>query len=414
MKKLFLTSGIIACMACPALAETGFTTTEINGGTPVYDTNNQQTGISIAGGCVEPKLGVYSGAVTLRAKWEAIYNTILFDSNLDTDGLTTNGDGVDASPAQIYAASGHLWKTLSGGNLSDQLDEGDTPFDSGTPSGDTVTYVIKYNDTTGSTVSSRDTEVTGRRRPLQGFYYNNTQMVDENGLLTAAGAAANSNQTWTASWGSATPSIGTAPTRDGYNFVRWDLDTDDTVETPGAISENTDVYAIWAANTYTINYSCGTGTGVHGSPATVAGSGTATFDSPYTWLGNDDATNCGKAGYHFTGWDCSNGVTASVTQTTDGNDDPISGSYVGDTVSVSGSPWTTLANNTTISCTAHYEANEIALTWDVDGTQSSGSCTYDSGITLPAAPANKNGFEFIGWEIVPLSGVEDQNLYNGE
>ena len=62
MKKIFLTSGIILCMACPAFAETGFSTTDIENGTEVAN------GIEIAGACVEPKLGVYSGSVTLRAK----------------------------------------------------------------------------------------------------------------------------------------------------------------------------------------------------------------------------------------------------------------------------------------------------------------------------------------------------------
>ena len=65
MKKLFLTSGIIACMACPAFAEISTT----NGaGFPATNGTVTDNGV---GDCVQPTIGAFSGSTTLTAKWIA-------------------------------------------------------------------------------------------------------------------------------------------------------------------------------------------------------------------------------------------------------------------------------------------------------------------------------------------------------
>ncbi|MBR6009876.1 MAG: InlB B-repeat-containing protein [Alphaproteobacteria bacterium] len=420
MKKIFLTSGIILCMACPAFAETGFSTTDIENGTEVAN------GIEIAGACVEPKLGVYSGSVTLRAKWQGVYKTITLNSNVDT-----SAGGVVANPSTLYITDGDnnqklLYTSLTNGTLGDQVNINQTPFAADTPLGNSVTYTINLNDSSegnGSTTASLNgATVNPAHRELLGFYYDAdpedetapVQMIDANGILTADGLAVAGNQEWTANWGTGTPTISGTPTRDGYQFARWDLNTDDVVEAPGAVSSDTNVYAIWNANTFNITYSCDDGEGGQGTPSTQ--SDTFTFDTQDAWAGNLDANNCGRAGYHFTGWDCTSGNTSilsngGATQVLDQNDNPVSGSYTGNSVSISGSPWASLANGATVACTAHYEKNTIGLTFNIDGTTSGGQCTYSEGIVLPESPT-KPGFVFDGWEIVPTSLDPDENLYN--
>lgn len=428
MKKIFLTSGVILCMACPAFAETGFSTADIESGEEVAN------GIEIAGACVEPKLGVYSGSVTLRAKWQGVYKTITLNSNVDT-----SAGGVVANPSTLYITDGDnnqklLYTSLTNGTLDDQVNINQTPFAADTPLGDEVTYNIILNDSTdgnGSTAAlDTNVSVTQGNRALLGFYHNDgtndVQMIDANGILTADGLAVTGNQEWTADWGTGTPTISGTPTRDGYQFSRWDLDTDDVVEAPGAVSSDTNVYAIWNANTFNITYSCDDGEGGQGTPSTQ--SDTFTFDTQDAWAGNLDASQCGRAGYHFTGWDCTSGNTpvltnggVSLVQQLDANDQPVldgnnnpvyvSGSRAGASVSVSGSPWASLANGATVACTAHYEKNTIGLTFNIDGTTSGGQCTYSEGIVLPESPT-KPGFVFDGWEIVPTSLDPDENLYN--
>lgn len=441
MKKIFLTSGVILCMACPAFADITPAVPASNGepaqagnigntgnglvypkGNNAAATVSDISGATIADACVYDTLGVHSGSTTLRAVWRAIYNTITLNSNL-------SGDGTAAAPATLFASGGSLWQSQDGsGNLEDEVAEGDLVFTT-TPLGDTVGYTLNYNDTTGSTSSSQDTSMTGARRPLLGFFYDDPndepdagpiQMITSGGLLTADGAAADSNQTWIASWGSATPTLGTNPTRDGYQFTGWNTQQDGSGSTPGAISTDTTIYAQWSANTYNITYSCDDGNGGTGTPSQATD--TIRFDGTVTWASNLDAQNCGRAGYHFTGWDCSANDTNStvlftnggVTQATDdvtGN--PISGSYNGNTANVQGTPWASFANNTTIACVAHYAPNTVGLTWDVDGTTTGGTCEYDGTITMPATPT-KRGWDFVGWEVVTNNTSEDNNLYNGD
>ena len=389
-------------MACPAFA-TGFDTSAIEEGTPILDGNNEQIGTRIADGCVQPNLGVYSGSVTLRAMWRAAFNTITLDSN-----LTPDAGGTAAAPSPLYASNGSLWQGQDqSGTLTGQVSSGQTPFTT-TPLGDLVNYTLHYNDSNdengfGSTESTTPTATADHREFLGFFDTNDTEMITAGGLLTAEGAAVSSNQTWTASWGSGTPTITANPTRDGYSFAGWNLSRDGTGGAPGAITADTDVYAQWTPYTYTFTYDCDDDDGGQGTPAT--GNLTATFDTTYNLLSNSDATQCGKAGYHFTGWDCSIGATTIA-----------SNSAAGTGIAISGSTWTAMQNGDTISCVAHYAPNTVNLTWDVDGTTSNGTCVYDAAIDLPATPT-KRGWDFVGWEVVTGAGSgtqQDDNLYNGD
>ena len=433
MKKIFLTSGIILCMACPAFAETGFSTTDIESGTVDQTTNE----VTIQNACVYDKLSVYSGSVTLRAKWQGVFKTITLNSNVNT-----SAGGVVANPSTLYITDGDnnqklLYTSLTGGTLDGQVNVNQTPFAADTPLGNSVTYTINLNDSSegnGSTTASLNgATVNPAHRELLGFYYDAdpedqidpVQMIDEDGILTADGLAVATDQTWTADWSTGSPSISGQPTRPGYSFSGWNTASDGSGSGIAPTSAaTTEMFAQWTPNTISVSYSCGSGDDIHGSPAVQ--NDTFTFDTTEAWAGNSDVNNCGRAGYHFTGWDCvANGDTSlftnggvSLVQQLDANDQPVldgnnnpvyvSGSRSGNAVNVSGTDWAAI---NTVACTAHYEKNTIGLTFNVDGTTSGGQCTYSEGIVLPESPT-KPGFVFDGWEIVSGSLDPDENLYN--
>lgn len=408
MRKIFLTSGLILCMACPAFAEgEGFTPTEINTGTV-----DQTTGtITVANGCVHDNLGVYSGSTTLKAIWNGAYDTITLNSDL-ADGGATAG-----APGALYATGGSLYPDTE---FTTALTTGDQIFTTTQPVGDSVTYTLNFNDGGGSTSVSNSTAVENSvvpgTRTLNGFYdENDVQMIDGDGLLTSNATNISGSQTWTASWGGGTPSVDVTPTRDGYTFVRWDLNTDDTVDAPVNITQDTTVYAIWAPRAYTIEYNCDTENGGHGAQRTA----TVYFDTQFNWAGNADATQCGKVGSHFTGWTCTSGNTTfvtngGVTQHVENNED-VPHVFDGTAVTPTGSDWLDLANDAVISCTAQYAANGIGLTFDYDNgsADTTGSCTYGDQIVLPETPT-KRGYTFGGWRVVSEDADEDDSLYNGD
>ncbi len=406
MRKIFLTSGLVLCMACPAFAD--FSPADINAGTADPVTGE----VTINNGCVQPKLGVYSGSTKLRAIWTGDYKTITLDSNLTGGGATA---GV---PGALYAtgANGDVYPNT---NFTTAFAVGDTPFTT-PPVGDAVTYILNYNDASGSTQVSNATAVANSLMPatraLNGFFdENNTKMIDESGQLTSAGVTGiTTNQTWTATWGGGTPTVSTNPERDGYTFVRWDLNTDDNVDAPVNITQTENVYAIWSPKSYNVVYDCDTQNGGHGAQRTD----TVYFDTQFSWAGNEDATQCGKVGAHFTGWTCTSGNTTfasngGVTQHQEGGVD-VPHVFDGNSVTPSGADWIALANGATITCTAQYAANGIGLTFDYDNgdANTSGTCTYGEEIELPATPT-KVGYTFGGWQVVTADADEDDSLYNG-
>lgn len=147
MKKLFLTSGIIACMACPALATD-----------PTF-TSAQDV---VSGACQYDPLLTYSGSTTLNAVWTADPYKIIYKAgttggthdfdqesqnvanptaNVTTDGLlvltydTVNYDGApgNAKAANTFSIYGYHFKSYdattapNGGWTSDRTIYGATP-----------------------------------------------------------------------------------------------------------------------------------------------------------------------------------------------------------------------------------------------------------------------------------------------
>ena len=96
---------------------------------------------------------------------------------------------------------------------------------------------------------------------------------------------------------------GTKPTRTGYSFQGWSTSTDSSVEySPGATySANASVtlYAVWKANTYTVNYNANGGSGAPGAQTKTYG---VTLKL--------STTKPTRTNYNFLGWGTSPSATS--------------------------------------------------------------------------------------------------------
>jgi uncharacterized repeat protein (TIGR02543 family) len=97
MKKLFLTSGLVLCMASNAMATT--------------DIGANQTG-SLTSGCTDTYLGTYSGATAFTAKWETNVSGAI---TLNSNRWASNSDSNAASTASTAAAPTPLYSVYDVG-----------------------------------------------------------------------------------------------------------------------------------------------------------------------------------------------------------------------------------------------------------------------------------------------------------
>lgn len=143
----------------------------------------------------------------------------------------------------------------------------------------------------------------------------------------------------------------------------------------------------------TITYSCGTKPGSETQSGTVPTAGTATYNASYEIAAN----TCVYKGWTFDGWSCDYNLATGGHATTD---------YA------AGATGTSKLQND-VTCTAKWKANTISLTWSANGGTAqdgttyqpgagTGSCVYDSSITLPAVP-KRDGYTFTGWTVSSTS-----------
>lgn len=409
MKKLFLTSGIILCMACPALA-----TTDID-----YDS---QTGTYSATGyanptCVEDITGqeADNSDAAFEARWTPVTYQISFaggtaSNNGHSHNVTAttmgNQDAVFDTDvtlnANTYAVTGYRFNQWScTGNNTSGTSVTNTyanqahinPFQyisnlACTATWTPETYDVIYNKGAGAAASN----------------YTDTDGATYDGAYTIpAGASA-----------AATPQT-------GYTFMGWSTDSNPTVtRTPrtnetGAINTGTvtnawtgtsqwtetsdkTVYAAYMPMQYNITYAAGdsanNGTGTAGTGTTAATY--AQYGSPATL-----ATNAFTlTGYGFNGWSCED------------DDASITVSYSnGQTVN----PWNVASG---LRCTAQWTAGTTAVTYScgsgtgVSGTAPSGNnldtATYDSPYSFATNSGNcaKTGYTFQGWSCTGLNGTQ--------
>jgi len=323
MKRLFLTSGLVLCMACPVFADTPIA---IPAGT---DTAN----------CDVSTLETYTGPVSFGSVWRpAISGAITLNSNRFTsnNGSAVNTASVTATPTPLYSVYGV-------GLYNSQA---------------TANTLSNYTTSNRLTSLTRLPELSGYN--FQGF--------------------------WT------TPATGGVQVVEANGQFIYNNDVASTqINTDGL---TTTWYARWAEGEYTLTYICSGNEGdASTSPATYVTAAQNNHADTYTtgqsYSLRSVASVCKLEGYHadtldnsyINGWSCTGGLSAA------------SGTW-------------NFAQN--VTCTAHWEANDIYLVWDANGgtAQNGGtysantpSCTYDDDFSLPPEP-KKLGFHLVGWNII--------------
>jgi len=444
MKKLFLTSGIIACMACPAFADitannigdsngqtAGGLTYPVNAETaPALSDASELSGQTVGGACVQPVMGVYTGDTTMSAQWTPAYHKItLVDkygtttatgganqvataaTNLPT-GYTTH-DLIAAAPVDTTAPSVYTDRDTND-NLNPGIATGLSPFTGGTSAaGINVNYVLNTmvptNHNQNDAVAATS---TAANRTFLGFYNaNDQQVIDGNNALVAQGTSdarsATTDLVWTAKYDLASPTNRTDPSIDGYTFNGWA--TTEQVQanemlvahTSGLpdIGEETTYYARWTPIDYAINFNCnfpatnGTVVGPTGASQDGTSSHTITMDASTTI--NE---TCSAQGWTFTGWTCTDDAGALYTA----QDMQTAVTSITAQSLQSGAQTVYLKAAGNVSCTANWTAQTIDITWDKNNATSAdipdGSCSYNGSVDLPANPT-RTGYEFTGWAV---------------
>ena len=429
MKKIFLTSGIIACMACPAFADpTGF----------AANAGNASTTTNVANACTMAIIGVDQGATNLRAKWTQTFKEITLSNNAINKGY---GNVTGVSPAKLYGVPGDtkVYNAKDGnGNLSGGQGTTGTTLLSQTPVGKSIAFSYNYNlprdASTGVAYTAPTTTATASvsaTRAFQGFFDNadgtgtdsttNNQYLTSTGILTSKGltASQSADATWYAQYQTACPTYG-VPALNGYTFNGWALTQAGNAEsgttTAGSsicitdgddstsASSNRTLYAKWTPKTTTVTYNCGASsasTPVSGTWTNPTGmtsnSKTATFDAAFS---HAPGSACTLQGYTFSNWYCVSGTTGSTTT------GQIAGNGI---VDDSGTDkWHMATYNANVTCTAVWQKQEITLHWSSANGQpatiADGTCQYDGAVTLPVNPT-RTGYTFNGWEVYTPSQI---------
>ena len=432
MRRIFLTSGLVLCLACPAFADIAAGTSSAS--------------------CTESVLESTTGPVDFVSDWRPMISAaITLNSNRYT--------GSNASPTQQYTAS----RTATPTPLYAIYERG---VYSSQPTVGTLS-----DFTTGNRLSAltRTPQLTGYT--FEGFYTTpvsgGTQVIQANGnFIYNAASTQFSNETSTSTWyarwspevarinyGCGGPNVpvvqgldislsgatGATTTsghydgsmtfastmtgceltgdRGGYHFGGWECDRDGTTGNyttthyystlnqgvwtvsqtinPWKAGADTTCEVIWKSNTYNITYAHGTAgsrtTGFSGSvPGTTA------------FFGEDQVTIEGNGfdipGYTFAGWVGDYDNASGDETPTDYPEGDVLDPYI-------------IGHDLTL--TAQWSANHYTVTYN------SGSCTnspnttvythsngatYDSNYTVPAAANNaisvKTGYTFVGWNTV--------------
>lgn len=408
MKRIFLTSGLVLCMACPAFATdtAGFT--------------GSQSG-TVNNGCDYGDLETFTGPVNLRAIWTADGYTLQYLPNTPTTDAPDGNivTGLPSAPVPVTYDSSH---TVASPSLTGYTFKGWTASTNiGTatgPDNNGITYyagsvIANYKGVGDQTMTAdwsanqydvKYSDGTNVYTDQDGATYDSDYTAlginDTTGLAvptghTFIGWSETENPTVSRGAGNGTTPVNTGTVDGGA----W------TGETPWRIAnDDKTVYAAFLANQYNITYSCtgGEPTGNTGNADGVRGAatGTAPADTLVTY-GETYAladNTCTLKGYSFAGWDCS-GLTGNTANT--------SGYY---NVGASTGNFTNTAN---VACIAKWTPGTITdIQWDDNGatTASVGgdtSCTYDNSIVLPSAP-EKTGYTFGGWEVVGHNPSQSQ------
>ena len=310
-------------------------------------------------------------SVTLYAVWTSHTYTVSYDANGGlgtTDSSSHTYDEAKTLTANGFAKTGY---TFSGWAIS---------------AGGTVVY------SGGQSVSNLTSEASATVT-LYAVWTANTYTIDYN---TNGGSGSTESSSHTYDVAKTLTANGFA--RTGYTFMGWAAGAggavvyadEDSVSNLASVSGATvTLYAVWTANTYTIDYDANGGSGSTASSSHIYDETKALTANGFT-----------RTGYTFAGWanDASGPVSYSDEQ-------GVSNLTPEDGVAVTlYAVWT--ANTYTID----YNANGGS------GSTESSSHTYDEAKTLTVNGFTKTGYTFMGWaddadgEVVYSDGQSVINL----
>lgn len=451
MRKIFLTSGLVLCMACPAFADLTAPYTGHNNGV-VSGTENSQNPVDPT--CQQPTLEGYSGTSTFTAIWtknkynvtyapgahgtggQTITDAAEYDTNYTIRGLGSN----TATASGVTANTGYTFLDWAGtsvdhGNGADATynatnhtyDETDSinPYQI---AGDltltaewrhnTATITLNSSIYTANTISgnpkyNQDTEADGITKANPSTVYSGYNI----GLFSSQLDATEGNPDLI--YDNENPVI--IPSRTGYDFKGfYDLSSNQMIDNHGVPTNAADTavsqdggsatwYAHWDAQDVTIHYTCGTvpSGASTGTPGNAVGGTAPTDSSNLKYDGayslSQGAGSCALNGYHFVGWSCNKNLDTGATGASVNYNATCGTGSVDNlntcTVSQSGqaAKWTG-----TVTCDAKWAPNTIGTTWDLqDGsatTAGGATCTYEGAITLPQG-VTKTGYTFGGWTV---------------
>lgn len=225
MKKIFLTSGVILCMACPAMA-----TTDI-----AADANSSS--------CVNDVLGSYTGPVSFEAKWlPRVSGAITLNSDLyrSNEANATPVYTGSTSPAVSAATQTPLYSVYGVGLYTTQVTS--TNYTNSTP----VTTLNPKPSLTGHTFTGFYTDKAS----------NGTQVIDGDGVVLPAAlvqiSTAGTSATWYAGYN---PHISGAIALDSSVYPDGNANTAATYATSGTselvtASNPTSLYSVYGVNLY--------------------------------------------------------------------------------------------------------------------------------------------------------------------
>ena len=405
MKKIFLTSGVVLCMVCPAFA------TGVNGATDIPAmTGNQPT---TSANCVVGTLGTSNNGDTtnFKAIWTANMYEITLDKNDTHHGLT------DGSPTTLYTRyDDNVYLSAADRTANQNAMSTSANGLTSTPTGNTYTLTLTQNlpgshQSNEVTAANNGTVVAASSATMgfTGFYSQATggvKYIEQNGKINQDGIDAGTTSTggtWYAQYACSNATTYT-PQLTGYTFDGWyDNANAGSQVSNFCLTQDTEVFAHWTPKTTTVAYDCGAANNTSGTWQRPSGwtvdTQTATYDAAFSHP--DGSTACTLSGYTFDRWNCVEGTTASATDT------PLVGNGI-----VSGKWHEEVAN---VICTAVWSGGQINLTYDADcaaGTScaswtnnAANKCTYDTVFTLPTAPT-KTGYTFGGWTVESVTPAQ--------
>lgn len=442
MKRIFLTSGLVLCLACPAFADLTAPNVPSNlypDGVVSGTENNQNPTTPM---CQQPTLEGTSGTSTFTAIWNPKDYTITYNKgsvavgtiqgNAPTTQTVEYGDTTQLS-ANEYSATGYTFGGWTPNKNLEAVDGSNPPASYGDE--DTITYTYDDNDAVLTAIWNPN--ISGAIN-LDSDYYATSS--DSNATATAStpstptplysvyGVNLYATQPTTANPYTGMTPVATVsvPVLSGYEFGGFYtgkagdgtqvIDNQGTVLTAAKTQVDTSAdtatwYAKWTAIGYTITYNCGSP--LSGSQSTTSGpnpsSANVTMNGEYTLAANN---TCSLQGYTFKGWSC-----PDLTAPTSANGIVETGVYAAGASGI----YSTAGN---VTCTAQWTPNDINLVWEIEGGSfasgesatftnggSGTSCSYDGAIQIPTTPT-KPGYEFGGW-VVENTSASQQNSNQG-